>query len=213
MIAEDAIVRVRELLIDEGVTPVNDDAKMLRLLNDATIAILNVKPMANVVATTLELAEGSVQNLASGQLFLHDVPYVMLNDVPTSSIRRIERDQLDAFVPGWRSVSKTTTPEHYMYDEYKPKSFEVYPPNTGSGVVAVHVTEIPDPMADTDATLPLGDDYIDAYVYYVANRIVDEDSDEAGNERRADRFFTKFAETLGVKIQNRSTFSPNQKGA
>lgn len=211
MKAQDVAVRVRELLIDEGVAPVNSDAKMLRYINDATVAILNVKPTANVVAETMSLEQGSVQRLADRRIYLHDVPYALQSGVPGSSIRRVARDQMDQFVPGWRSRPQVAAPVHFMYDDYNPKAFEVYPPSNGAGSVAVHVTVIPDSVGSLEDELGLPGDFIDAYVYYVASRIVDADSDEVGNERRADRFFARFAEMLGVKIQNRVTFSANMR--
>lgn len=98
-----------------------------------------------------------------------------------------------------------------MYDETDARAFQVYPPNNGSGSVLVRVTKIPSKLNDINDTLDLDDDFMPAYIYYVLYRIMDGDSDEINNENRADRFYNRYAEALGVKVQNRMNFSPNAR--
>lgn len=208
MLAQEIITAVRRLLIDEGVTPQYANSYILDLINEATPAILSLKPTAHTTTESKDLNSGVRQTLPAGAIYLHDV---IANSNSAVVIRRIEESQLDIFQSNWRSVSFTTNVEHYMYDETDPRAFLVYPPNNGSGSVQLRVTKIPSKIVDENDTMTLPDDFKPAYIYYVMYRIMDGDSDEINNENRADRFYTRFAEALGVKIQNRMNYSPNAR--
>lgn len=208
MTAQEIATAVRRLLIDEGATPQFSTAYILDLINEATPAILSLKPTALTTTENVTLGSGVRQTLPTGTIYLHDI---IANVGSALVIRRIDEEQLDVFQSNWRSVTATIAVEHYMYDETDPKSFQVYPPNNGSGSVTVRVTKIPSKLVDINDTVALKDDFKPAYIYYVAYRIMDADSDEINNENRADRFYSRFAEALGVKIQNRMNYSPNAR--
>lgn len=208
MLAQDIETAVRRVLIDEGVTPQYPTSYILDLINEATAAILSLKPTALTSTETVDLSSGVRQTLPAGTIYLHDV---ISNANSALVVRKVEESQLDVFQSNWRSVSSTINVEHYMYDETDARAFQVYPPNNGSGSVLVRVTKIPSKLADINDTLALDDDFMPAYVYYVLYRIMDGDSDEINNENRADRFYNRYAEALGVKVQNRMNFSPNAR--
>lgn len=208
MTAQEIETAVRRLLIDQGGTPQYSTSYILDLINEATPAILSLKPTALTSTETVDLSSGVRQSLPAGAIYLHDV---IANADSSMVIRKVEESQLDVFQSNWRSVSFTSSVEHYMYDETDPRAFQVYPPNNGSGEVLVRVTKIPTKLGDINDTVPLKDDFMPAYIYYVMYRIMDADSDEMNNENRADKCYARFAEALGVKIQNRMNYSPNAR--
>lgn len=209
MTAQEIVTAVRRLLIDEGVTPQFETAYILDLINEATPAILSLKPTALTTTQLVSLDPGVRQTLPAGAIYLHDV---LANATSALVIRKVEEAQLDVFQSNWRQIDATKLVEHYMFDETDPRAFQVYPPNDGSGEVLVRYTTIPPVAATVNATLALPDDFKPAYIYYVLYRIMDGDSDEVNNENRADRFYNRYAEALGVKIQNRINYSPNARG-
>lgn len=208
MQAQQIVTAVRRLLIDEGVTPQFSTSYILDLINEATAAILSLKPTALTSTETISLSSGVRQMLPAGTIFLHDV---IANAASSLVIRRIEESQLDVFQSNWRAVESTAAVEHYMYDETDPRAYKVYPPNNGTGSVIVRITKIPPIITLVTDTLALTDDFMTAYIYYVLYRIMDGDSDEINNANRADRFYNRYAEALGVKIQNRMNYSPNAR--
>lgn len=208
MTAQDVVSRLRKLLIDLGATPRFGDADLLEFFNDAPAMILGLKPSAHTTHATVTLAAGAEQALPASMLFLHDVTF---NEASGTAIRRVERAQLDQFKPGWRQAAATTGVKHFMYDVMDPKVFWVYPPNAGDGAVEAEITELPAPIAGLTATLPLADEYLETYLYYLAYRAFDWDSDEPSNAGRSQSYYQRMAGTLGVKIRNASATAPQRQ--
>lgn len=213
MTGNDSAVALRRLLVDEGASPSYSDSRLVDYLNDATVAILNNKP--NALVTNINLVvEDYDEPLPNSVIWVHDVPFNGTVSSPGKAIRRVHKADLDQFDPGWRATAVSQDHfEHFMYEETEPKRIEFYPRVSSPVTVTATVTEIPEGISSLNDTLPLSDDFFDAYLNYAAYRIFDEDSDEPGNFSRADKFYQRFAEGLGIKLQNRITFSPNQKGA
>lgn len=104
MLAQDIETAVRRVLIDEGVTPQYPTSYILDLINEATAAILSLKPTALTSTETVDLSSGVRQTLPAGTIYLHDV---ISNANSALVVRKVEESQLDVFQSNWRSVSST----------------------------------------------------------------------------------------------------------
>lgn len=204
------LTAVRRTLLDQGVEEVFSDTYLLDLVNEATTAILTQNPYARTTDDEIELDAGPRQTLASGDIYLHDVLANRSSEGRGRTVRRVSREQLDNFVPNWMRDDPATEVEHFTFDEQEPDVFYVYPPNDGNGVVHAVVTRIPSKVEDSDVDLPLRESFFDAYLNYMMYRVLDAESDEPNAFERAETFYTRFAESLGVKLRNRLMFSPNQ---
>lgn len=178
--------------------------ELLKFFNDAQKEVVLHRPDANMVNTTMDLADGSKQTLPAAALRLVEV----IRNEGGRAVTLVERRILDETLPNWHNaVAGTNKIEHYVYDPADPKNFYVYP----KGVSDTHTLEIVYSSApaeisisafDTDATtISLDDIYSNCLLDYVLYRAYQKDSEYAGNAQRSMMHYQSFANALGVKTQ------------
>ena len=217
--AQSLIRRVVETLQDNTSIrwPVSE---LVRYLNDAQREIILYRPDAAVTNAAVPLVAGSRQQLPAGGTKLLDV--VRNSAGSRRAVRLVNREILDAQLPGWHAQTGAAEVLHYMYDPREPRAFYVYPPAVASGAsVDVTYASMPADIAEpaegalyTAVTGNLGvpDIHANAVQDYVLYRAYTKDSEYAGNAARAQAHYAAFSNALGVEIKATVAVAPNPTG-
>ena len=195
-------------------------SELVRYLNDAQREVILYRPDAAVTNASVPLVTGSRQNLPVGGTKLVEV---VRNSAGTKrAVRMVNREVLDAQLPGWHAQTGVTEILHYMYDPREPRVFYVYPPAAATGAAvdlsyASMPTDIAEPSEGalyTSVTGNLGvpDIYGNAVQDYVLYRAYTKDSEYAGNAARAQAHYGAFANALGVEVKATLAVGPNPVG-
>ena len=195
-------------------------------LNEGIRAIVLAKPSASTKTLTLNLVEGTKQEVPQTgtpqPLMLISINRNMVAGKPGRAVTIIDQALLDEENPNWHD--KADLPfrpqvRHYVYSEADPLTFYVYPGNTGTGVVEATVSTCPDAIAgsgtkteltDFDITVPLPEPYSVPLLDYVMYRAFLKD-DIAGQGSKGAGHFQQFMAAVGLKIQVEGATSPNTK--
>ena len=195
-------------------------SELVRYLNDAQREVILYRPDAAVTNASVPLVAGSRQNLPVGGTKLVEV---VRNSAGTKrAVRMVNREILDAQLPGWHAQAGVTEILHYMYDPREPRVFYVYPPAAVTGAAvelsyASRPADIAEPSEGalyTSVTGNLGipDIYGNAVQDYVLYRAYTKDSEYAGNAARAQAHYGAFANALGVEVKATVAVAPNPTG-
>jgi len=200
------LARARHLTLDEsGVRWV--DAELVNWLNDGQLELVGHKPTASVVNGAIALIAGVRQTVPSGATALLDITH---NSGTGEACTLVQRADLERSLPTWVNATTTIDAEHYMVDEDDPKTFLVYPPNTGAGSLQGRTAALPTTMADETVNLGLGDEYAPILLDYLLYRIWSKNSNHPGNSLKAETAHNNFLRALGVKIQAQFVYSPKR---
>lgn len=192
-------------------------AELVRYLNDAQREVILYRPDAAVTNAPVTLVAGSRQSLPSGGTKIVEV---VRNSTGTKrAVRMVNREILDAQLPGWHAQTGVTEVLHYMYDPREPRVFYVYPPAAASGAsVEVTYASVPADIAEpadgalytaVSGNIGVPDIYGNAVQDYVLYRAYTKDSEYAGNAARAQAHYAAFANALGVEIKATVAVAPN----
>jgi hypothetical protein len=138
-----------------------------------------------------------------------------------SSVRMINREILDAQLPGWHNVAGSVNILHFMYDARDPRVFYVYPPALDTAqldiVYSSYPTDVTEPSegstyVDVSGNVDLPDIYGNVLLDYVLYRAYSKDSEYAGNAQRAQAHYVAFANALGIEIKGTTGVMPNPLG-
>ena len=195
-------------------------SELVRYLNDAQREVILYRPDAAVTNASVPLVTGSRQNLPAGGTKLVEV---VRNSAGTKrAVRMVNREILDAQLPGWHAQTGVTEILHYMYDPREPRVFYVYPPAAATGAaVDLSYASMPADIAEpsegalyTSVTGNLGvpDIYGNAVQDYVLYRAYTKDSEYAGNAARAQAHYGAFTNALGVEVKATVAVAPNPTG-
>lgn len=195
-------------------------SELVRYLNDAQREVILYRPDAAVTNASVPLVTGSRQNLPVGGTKLVEV---VRNSAGTKrAVRMVNREILDAQLPGWHAQTGVTEILHYMYDPREPRVFYVYPPAAATGAaVDLSYASMPADIAEpsegalyTSVTGNLGvpDIYGNAVQDYVLYRAYTKDSEYAGNAARAQAHYGAFVNALGVEVKATVAVAPNPTG-
>ncbi len=131
--------------------PLNE---LVRYLNDGQREVLVYRPDAMVLNAALVLATGSKQALpANGSKLIE----VVRNTGGTKRpVRLVNREILDAQLPGWHALTGVTEILHYTYDPRDPRTFYVYPPATNAASLDIVYAALPTDIVEpaSGASLP-----------------------------------------------------------
>lgn len=194
-------------------------SELVRYLNDAQREIVLYRPDAAVTNSAVPLVAGSRQSLPAGGTKLLDV--VRNSTGGKRAVRMVNREILDAQMPGWHAQAGTTEVLHYMYDPREPRVFFVYPPAAaGASLEVTYASMAPDIAEPADGALytavagNLGvpDIYANTVQDYVLYRAYTKDSEYAGNAARAQAHYAAFANALGMEIKATLAVGPNPAG-
>ena len=201
----------------------------LTWFNDAIREIALYKPTAFSVSAPFLLAAGTYQKApAAANLVLRVTRNLKTIDpdtrVGTTSVRAVDRDQLDLSNPSWHDPTVVTPRRevrNVAYDQDEPTAFWVYPPNDGTGIVELVTSVPPEPIAAPDAPNEIAsyetleakapNVLLNAVTDYMLYRAFSKDAAFAGSAQRAITYYSAFANAVGINIQNAKSLNPNTK--
>lgn len=187
-------------------------AQLIEWLNDAIRSLVLVRPDASAITSAMQLAGGTKQVLAAGELRLIRVVRNMgaNGTTPGRAIRLGDMMALDAFYPDWHTEAAAVVVKEYMFDEARPDEFWVTPPVHATTAVWVEVVRSVLPTAVTAAgdTIPVDDIYSPALIEWCCYRAFSRDSENTPNWQRAARHFAAFFNLLQIKMQSDMAINP-----
>ena len=193
-------------------------AELVRYLNDGQREVVLYRPDAMVTNATVTCVAGTKQALPANGAKLIEV---IRNSGTRRAVRLVNREILDAQMPGWHNLTGQNELLHYMYDPRDPRTFYVYPPATTSAqldiVYAAYPTDIAEPAdgalyTAVTGNISLPDIYGNVLQDYILYRAYTKDSEYAGNAQRAQAHYAAFANALGIEIKATVAVAPNPVG-
>jgi len=189
---DEVLRRVGNLLLDPGQARWTE-AELLRWLGDGLRELTGYVPYAGAVMRTLTLSEGAVQVLPSGEYLV---------DIPSSMVNRVDKNRLDAEIPGWMDeVVVDGAFEHFAQHESMTNHFLIYPPAEGGEQIQALIrdtTTFEIEAADADSVLPVDRIYLPAMVDYVMARAHLKHSRSTAADKRGRNAYNRFLNALGV---------------
>ena len=185
-----------------------DDDECIGWLNDCVKDVLFHKPTAYVTNGPIPLVSGIRQSLPADGLVLLDITH---NTTSGNVCTLISRTDLSHVAPAWPSETATVDAEHYMTDPDDPKTFLVYPSNTGAGSVEGRYSALPTAFTLTSDNIPFGDEYEPVMLNYLMYRTWSKHTNVQYAAERAEMEYQRFLTSLGVKIQAQVHYSPRRR--
>lgn len=203
------IERANTLLNDPGFTRWSKQ-ELLNYFNDASKAIVLVRPDAHAKHVDFACKAGTTQTLPSDALRLIDV----VRNVGGGAIRYVPRKLLDDSYPDWHASTGASSVSAFAYDERDPKTFFLYPGPAADVKVDVVFSAVPQSktLAEVEdgsapATADLDEIYINPLIDFIMYRAFLKDSDIAANANRSQGHYQAFLLQLGDK----TTVDKNQQ--
>lgn len=140
---------------------------------------------------------------------------------PGRALRLVDRDVLDASLPGWHAApaSAAVTPTQYTYDPRNPKIFYVCPGVHPSATLWAEVSYLADPVAipagnyaatgGSNTTLSIDDKYADDLVNYVMARAYMKESEFAANANLSAAHTNLFTSSVNAQSVALTGVNPN----
>lgn len=196
-----------ESILNRANTLLNDQAwvrwpkqELLDYYNDATKAIVLIRPDAHTKHEAFSCTEGTKQDLPADALRLIEV----IRNSDGGVIRFVPRKALDDSYPDWHASAKSESISAYTYDERYPKVFYLYP-----GAKASHSIDLVYSVAPQSKTIDeveggvvadLDDIYINPMIDFILYRAFSKDSEYSSNSNRSSSHYQAFMQQLGEKI-------------
>ena len=196
-------------------------AELVRYLNDGQREVVLYRPDAMVTNATVTCVAGTKQALPANGAKLIEVIRNARAAGTKRAVRMVNREILDAQMPGWHALAGVDDVLHFMYDPRDPRVFYVYPPATTNTqldiVYAAYPTDIVEPADGATYTavtgnISLPDIYGNVLQDYILYRAYTKDSEYAGNAQRAQAHYAAFANALGIEIKATVAVAPNPVG-
>lgn len=190
---------VRTVLLDNFTYGDNSfsDQELIGFFNRAMDFCADLSSTCNPVTKEVALVAGVSQRIPAngGRIngFLHNNLSASFKAGPMTykgkhSPKEIAYSSLIRQIPSYASDKPADGVAHVCYDPSQPKSFVVYPSNTGEGKLLVRYTEYaPHVSAKTDEN-PLGQDFNEALINFTIYLCLSRDGEDTGNSARADSF-------------------------
>ena len=196
-------------------------AELVRYLNDGQREVVLYRPDSMVTNATVTCVAGTKQTLPANGAKLIEVIRNARAAGTKRAVRMVNREILDAQMPGWHALAGMDDVLHFMYDPRDPRVFYVYPPATTNTqldiVYAAYPTDIVEPADGATYTavtgnISLSDIYGNVLQDYILYRAYTKDSEYAGNAQRAQAHYAAFANALGIEIKATVAVAPNPVG-
>lgn len=190
--------------------------ELIGWLNEAYQAIVQVKPDASSVNATLELTQGTRQQIPSDGLRLIDVVRNTAVDSDKLGILVTSRRALDTTRRGWHADQASVNIEQFVFDDQDPTHFYVYPPASNAAEIEIIYSAVPSPHDKRegleglrDNPIKLNDSYAPVITDYILYRAYSKDAEHAANLNRAQMHMQSYMGALGQKVEIDRTVSPN----
>ncbi len=219
---QDVLNEVRFTIHDETVATYRwTDIELIDYVNAAGRQIVSIVPEANVVDTILTFSNTiAKQSLPTGGIkFIKVLNNVSVTDALTieGPVRQVEKDALDSFDPDWEHDTTIKTLagsadffDHFMHDPRDKKAFYVYPPASAAAYAKVQYSAIPTSVTAVGNTIPLDDEYLEAYTTYVTYRALTKESRDTIPDQYRQELWNNFLTSLGQKLQGDARVSPER---
>ncbi len=217
---QEVLTEVRYTIHDKDATNYRwPDAELIDYVNAASRQIVQLVPEANVTESIQTITNNIArQSLPSGGIkFIKAVRNVSESDGTTQegAIRYVEKDVLDSHDPDWEHDTAIKTLagssdffDHYTHDPRSPKVYFLYPPASGTAYAEIQYSAIPADLSATDDTIPIADEYLEAYYAYVAFRALTKESRDTMPSAFRQELWNNFLTALGLKTQADQRVSP-----
>lgn len=225
ILAKFTVARAQTIIQDKtGVRwPIDE---MLGWLNEGQRQIVSLRPDACASTETVRLVAGTEQRIPEGGWRMLAVRHNMGLDAatPGKAIRLVERDILDTQLPEWKSSTPSAVVVHWVYDDREPSTYEVFPPQPGSGQSAIRIvysrvpidckisgvidekTQVP---STTDTVISLLDVYEPALIDFIVYRSYCKNA--AYVTQGLDmQYWNKMLMSLGLKTEVDKAFTPKR---
>lgn len=195
--------------------------ELVRYLNDGQREVVLYRPDASVTNATMTCTAGSKQELPADGAKLIEVVRNAAATGTKRAVRMVNREVLDAQLPGWHQVAGSIDILHFMYDARDPRVFYVYPPALATTELDIVYSSYPTDLAepsegstynDVTGSVDLPDIYGNTLIDYVLYRAYSKDAEYAGNAQRAQAHYAAFANALGIEIKGTTGVMPNPVG-
>lgn len=219
---QNVIDEVRYAIHDETVASYRwTDAELIKYVNAASRQIVSLVPEANITQSIIAFTNTiAKQALPTGGIkFIKVLNNVSESDGTTveGAVRLVEKDALDSYDPDWEHDTSIKTLagsenffEHYCHDPRDKKSFYVYPPASAQAEALVQYSAVPTAVTIVSNTIPLDDEYLEAYSTYVTYRALTKEARETLPSTFRQELWNNFLGALGQKLQADQRVSPEQ---
>lgn len=200
--------RVLPKLNDDTTTPVRwTKAELLKYLNTGQRNIVKLKPDANPITESIQLAAGSKQSIPSGRIQLVDVVKNMgaAGTIDGRAITFLPRSVVDDENPYWHKDTPNYEVQLAMYDPRIKTQFWVWPPQPASGMHYVEIicsnyptdVAVSDWVAGTDE-IDIEDIYETELINWIMHEAYQKDVEHAASMDLAEYYKREYLTGLGL---------------
>jgi hypothetical protein len=190
--------------------------ELVRFLNDGQLEIVAARPDTTATTAVISLGVGARQSIPTTAVKLLAVQHNASGRRRAVSL--VDKQLLDAQVPGWQSMTASTEVVHYTHDLREPRTFYVYPPAANGAAVEASYTAMPTAVAEptqgeaasiTNVSGDIGvpDIFANALTDYVLYRAYMKDA-ETNNPQLAQVHYQQFTALLGAEINAAMVVAP-----
>ncbi len=209
MITVSQILSRAYILLEDEDHDVWEQDELITWINDAVLAVINIRPDVSPKRSVVTLVEGTYQSLPDDGSMLIKV----IRDMSTHlSITGMPLDVLDDQLPNWREPVMSKNVEHYIYDDRDPKHFEVYPSVSDGVQIEIEYGAIPAEVSMPEDTITLKREFLNILVDWVLYRAWSKD-DESADLNKSTLHFQAFMNNLGVKTESDKSIIPSTLNA
>jgi len=219
---QDVIDEVRFTIHDTNASTYRwTDAELLDYINAAGRQIVSLVPEANIT----DSIETIINTIAKQALPTGGIKFIkVLNNVSEAdgttvegAVRQVEKDALDSYDPDWEydTTIKTLAAssdffDHFCHDPRDKKGYYLYPPASSTAYVKLQYSAVPTALTSVSDTIPLDDEYLEAYFTYSTYRALTKESRDTLPSAYRQELWNNFLSALGQKLQADARVSPEQ---
>lgn len=210
---EGITARIKAALRDANQDSWPEDVIHLSIL-EAERVIVNFRPDATAVSTTLDLVAGIEQSLAGltnpPANRLLEVKHNVVGTAPGRGVRRVAGGDVDAIAPDWRSAPASAVIKEFIHDPREPLLFYVRPPAATGAKLRVSYSAIPAPYGTVNSgtQTTVSEVFEPMIIEHALYRLFGHDTEGSVNVARSQAHLNNFNNWMGTKIQGEAVYGP-----